>query len=139
MGEAVYDFENNPKYIPSIKKNLLYERLYDFLEHYKNTENIELRILAWGKNFKSKEISKLLLKIISSIDTIDNTEILELSDLSNSLQYFRTLMERSFPKEDFNEILIKIEDEPITIYEFKKKLNQITESFIKYGKNIYSW
>ena len=52
MVEVKFDFENNPNFIGSIKKNLFYERLFDFIEHYKVTGHVELRIIAWGKNFR---------------------------------------------------------------------------------------
>lgn len=139
MDDAEFDFENNFNYISAIKKNLLYERLFDFLEYYKNTGKIELRILAWGKNFLSKEITKLSLEILNSIESKEKSEELKLSDLSKIINSFKSFIELSLPKNDINEILDEIEDNPIKIQDFRKKINQIKESFDKYGKNIYTW
>lgn len=139
MGEAEYDFESNSKYISSIKKNLLYERLSDFLEHYKNTGRIELRIIAEGKNFASKEISKLAIEILNSVQLKNNSDYLKLNDLSKVLKSFKNFVELTLPNNDIDEILNKLEDNPIKIQHFKKKINQITESYINYGKNIYPW
>jgi hypothetical protein len=139
MGEAEFNFETNPSYISSIKKNLFYERLSDFLDHYKNTGKIELRIIAWGKTFASKEISKLAIEILDSIELKENLENLKLLDLSKTINSFKSFVELAFPKYDIHDILNEIEDSPMTIQDFKKRINQTTESFIKYGKNIYSW
>ncbi len=139
MGEPELDYERTSNYISSINKNLFYKRLFDFLDHYKKTGEIELRIIALGKTFASKEISKLAIEILRSMELKDNSENLVLSDLSKSINSFKTFVELSIPKDDFNEILNELEDNPITIQEFKNKINLITESFIKYGKNIHSW
>lgn len=139
MDETNFDYENNFNYISSLKKNLLYEHLFDFLDHYKNTGKVELRILAWGKNFSSKEISKLSVAILNSIEFKENLEDLKLSDLSRVINSFKNFIVLSFPKKDINEILNEIEDNPIRIQDFRKKINQIKESFDKYGKNIYTW
>ena len=139
MGAAEFDFESNSNYISSIKKNLFYEKVVDFMEHYKNTNEVELRILAWGKNFTSKEISKLAIEILNSVELKENSENLKLSDLSKIINSFKSFVELSFPKNNIHEILDEIEDSPMKIEDFKNKINQITESYIKYGKNIHSW
>lgn len=139
MGEANFNFKKNPNYISSIKKNLFYERLFDFLEHYKNTGNVELRIIAWGKNFACKEISKLAIKILNSLELKDNSNELKLSDLSKVLMSFKSFIELSLPDKDIEEILNQIEDNPIKIKDFKRKVNQIIESYTKHGKNIHPW
>lgn len=139
MGEAEFDIERNLKYISSIKKNLLYERLFDFLDHYKNIGGVELRIIAWGKNFASREISKLTIEILNSIELKDNSEDLKLSDLSQNINSFKSFVELSLPKNDADEILNEIEDHPIRIQDFRRKINRIKESYEKYGKNIYTW
>ena len=139
MGEPEFDFESNPNYIRSIKKNLFYERFFDFLEYYKETGKIELRIIAWGKNFMIKDVSTLALEIVKAIEQKKNSDDLILSDLSNVLKSFNTFVELAFPKNNLNDILEDIEDNPIKISFFKKKINQITESFTKHGKNIYTW
>lgn len=139
MDDAEFDYECNPNYIRSIKKNLLYERLFDFLDYYKKTGKVELRIIAWGKNFTSKEISKLVIEILNTIEFKENSDYLKLSDLSIVINSFKNFILLSFPKKDINEILNEIEDNPIRIQDFRKKINQIKESFDKYGKNIYTW
>jgi hypothetical protein len=139
MAEAEFDFESNLNYISSIKKNLFYERLFDFLEHHKNTGKVELRIIAWGINFVSKEISKYVVEILNSIEFKENSEYLKLSDLSKIINSFKSFVELALPKNDIDEVLNEIEDNPIIVQDFRKKINQIKESYEKYGKNIYTW
>jgi hypothetical protein len=139
MGDAEFDFAVNPNYISSINKNLFYERLFDFLEHYKNTGKVELRIIAWGKNYITKEILKLAIEILNAIELKDNSDNLTLLDLSDTIKSFKTFIELSYSENHVNEILNEIEDNPMKIQDFQKKINQITESYAKYGQNIYTW
>lgn len=139
MGEAEFNFDSNPNYIHSIKKNLFYERLFDFLEYYKNTNIVELRIIAWGKNFEAKEIAMLAIEILRSVEQKASTDDLALQDLSRVIKDFKSFIKLSLPENDINEILNQIEDNPIKVQDFKRKINQITESYAKYGKNIYTW
>lgn len=137
MGEAEFDIENNPNYIRSLKKNLFYERLFDFLEVYKNTGRVELRILAWGKNFASNEVSRLAFEILSVLDFKNKNDELTLTDLSDVILSLKSFLALS--EQNVDAILIEIEDNPIKIQDFKIKINRITESYEKYGKNIHSW
>lgn len=139
MGEAEFNFETQPSYISSIKKNLFYEHLFDFLDHYKTTGKVELRIIASGKTFVGKEITKFAIEILNSIEWKENSENLKLQDLSETIYSFKSFVELAFPKYDINDILNEIEDNPMKIQDFKNRINQTTESFIKYGKNIHSW
>jgi hypothetical protein len=139
MGEAEFDFEWNSFYISSINKNLLYERLFDFLNHYKNMGKVELRILALGENFGSIEVAKLVFEILNSVELKTKSEDLKLSDLKKILKSFKSFLDLTFPKNDSNEILNDIEVNPMKIRDFRKKINQIKESYNKYGKNIYTW
>lgn len=139
MGEAEFDFEKNPKFISSIKKNLLYERLFDFIEHYKNSGYIELRIIAWGKNFAFREITKHAIEILNALSLKDNQEYLLLTDMSNVINSLKSFFKLSLPGTNINFVLNKIEDEHMSVQTFKRKINLITESYAKYGKNIHTW
>lgn len=139
MGEAEFDFENNTNYISSIKKNLLYERLFDFMEHYRNTGKVELRIIAWGKNYPVREIIKYAIVILKTLEKKNNLDDLLLTDLSEELNSLKSFIELSLPRTGINSILNKIEDEPMKVQDFKRMINLITESYAKYGKNIHSW
>lgn len=139
MGEPVYSYENNPNYIREIKKNLLYERLYDFVENYKNTGLIELRILAWGKHFQAKEASKLAAILLETVAFLNGTDKFEITSISDRQEVFKAFIEMSLPNANSLDIMRELEDNPINISEFRNKVNLISESFLKYGKNIYPW
>jgi hypothetical protein len=138
MGEPVYFPEKNPNYLQAIKKNLFYAHLYDFLEHYKNTGAIEFRILVWGKNFIAREITQLTESLLEPVAAMNETNKFTINHF-NTQQEFKRFIALSLPDADSQSILNDLENNPITIAEFKSKINLITESFVKYGKNIYPW
>jgi len=139
--KADYDYKKNPDFICEIKKNILYERLYDFLEYYKNADKIELRILAFGKNFQAHTVSCLAKELLGTVASISGKEKFLITNISASskLPIFREFIEISLPNADFKSIIFDLEDNPINVNEFQNKINLITESFLKYGKNIYNW
>jgi hypothetical protein len=139
MGEPEFDLESSSTYIRSIKKNLFYERLYDFLDYYKNNGIVELRILAWGKNFATKEVSKFAIDILNVIELKKSNDFITISDLSKAINSFKSFVELALANEGIVQILNDIEDNPIEVKYFKRKINQILESYDKYGKNIYTW
>ena len=139
MSETVYSQKENPNLIREIKKNILYEHLYDFVEYYKNTGEIELRILAWGKNFQAKEVSHLANNLLETTAFLNGTEPFDISRLSNTQQDFKALIEMSLPDTGYLDILSDLENNPISIGDFRNRVNLLSESFLKYGKNIYPW
>jgi len=137
--ENIYRPDKNPNIINLIQKNLFYSRLYDFVSHYKDMNVIELRILAFGKNFQAIEIKRLSEIILETISTKQGDKNFVISDISGKQQIFRNFMELSFPHDSWITFLNDLEDNPIQVNEFRNKINLITESFLKYGKNICTW
>lgn len=139
MGEPIVDDKDNIRFIREINKNVFYSHLFDFIEHYKKSGKIELRIVAWGKNYVSKEISALgvlLLDKLAYLKGDDKFDIKFCADIQSELQRF---IELSLTKDDISVILEDLKNNPVTINEFREKINLIIESFLKYGKNIYPW
>lgn len=135
---AVYDHSSNPSYITAIKKNKFYERLYDFVEHYHLNKEIDLRIIAFGNNFESKEVTGYAEDLLMYVAFDDGSAMLNLGHIS-SINTFRKFIKKAGLKNSFDDIVNSLEDNPISIQDFRDKINQITESFTKYGKNIYDW
>lgn len=135
---AIYSYEKNPNFIQEIKKNVFYSRLFDFMEDYQQKGKIELRILAYGKNFHAIEISRYANSLLLSILGKKNDDVYTISDIS-SIEIFKNFMRLAQVAEDPETILIGIEDFPITIQKFRDHVNLITDSFAKYGRNIYGW
>jgi len=89
MGKAVYE---GPDYISQLKKNIFYERLYDFICFYKDTGKIELKILAYGKNYISGEISELANTILTKIVIKKSSVLLRITDLSSVMEEFEAFV-----------------------------------------------
>jgi len=139
MGNPVYSRKENPNFIREIKKNIFYENLFDFVDYYKNTGKIELRIIAYGKKFVAQEVKQLSQIMLDMVASNKNTEKFVITLLSGKQQIFKEFIELSFPNDNWIIFLNDLEDNPIIISEFRNKINLITESFLKYGKNICPW
>lgn len=139
MGEAILDNKNNISFIREINKNLFYSQLFDFIDYYKNTRKIEMRILAWGKNFRSKEISILGATLLDLLTKYKGNDDFEVALLTDAKMEFLRFVNLSLVQDDISSVLDDLTNNPLTIKEFRDKINLITESFLKYGKNIYPW
>lgn len=136
VGELQYV---NPRYISKIDKNVLYTNLWNFVEYYKQSGEIELRILSGGKNFQAKEISTLATKLLETLAFEKGTDIFNVANLSDEMPAFKTFLTFAYPDTDGADLLGDLESNPITINDFRNKINAITESFLNYGKNIRPW
>lgn len=137
--DSVYQPDKKPNLISLMKKKDFYINLGDFVEAYTHTNKIELRILMWGKHFRAQEINRLSQILLGGIAMKPETDILLLSNLSGSPQIFKNFIELSFPNQDPQIFFNSLEDNPITTDKFREKINLITASFLKHGKNIYTW
>lgn len=137
--DSVYQPDKKPNLINLMKKNDFYKNLGDFVEAYSKTNKIELRILMWGKYFQAQEIEMISQILLDAITLKTGTENLLLTDLSGNQQAFKKFIRLSFPDQDPQIFFNNLEDSPITINDFREKINLITESFLNYGKNIYTW
>lgn len=136
--KAEYNYDENPACIYSLKKNIFYTRLYDFLMHYRSTMQLELRIIAYGKNYRAVEIGRYASLIADNLaryspDNFFKTE--QLKELS-MLEKFYQLSGLAKPYDLF---LIELEDNPITLDLFLNNITLIVESIDKYGQNIHDW
>lgn len=139
-GSTDYDFDRNPFAVRAIHKTLLYQkRLYPFLNHYKNTGEVELRIIAYGENYKVVEAGRYAKYLIESLAIYERKERVNLSFFSKL-----TMLERFFefmkPDENYNAFVNDLEDNPITVGEFVENVSLVIESISEnYGKNTYAW
>ena len=111
---AEYNYEENSNCIFQIKKNTFYNRLYDFLIHYQNTQKIELRIIAFGKNFKAVEISRYSKILIESVAQYPPDTLLDLRFIRLSI--LRVFHELANIQQPFDDFVNELEDSPITIF-----------------------
>lgn len=142
-GDVDTDFVGeNYRCIVGLKKKTFYENLRYFLDNYLQNHIVDLRILAYGMNYKSIMVRKWALDIIRKTSTLNGiiTEI-DLGPITSDGS-LEKLIKISSPAigisydELVNEKLI---DHPLTVDEFVRRINKIVNSFCQYGKNIYTW
>lgn len=96
-------------------------------------------ILAWGKNFWSKEISILGATLLDLLTKYKGDDEFEVALLTDAKMEFLRFVNLSLEQDDISSVLDELTNNPLTIKEFRDKINLITESFLKSGKNIYPW
>lgn len=137
---AVFD-EKNPRVISGIKKVVFYARLPFFLDTYQTKGVVDLRLLAYGKNFLKVKVRSLALPIFRTIGGRDG--MMTTSDLATvaACPEFKELVSLSNPGLgiSYDDLLEKLEDNPILFCNFRDNITQIINSFNQYGKNIYIW
>lgn len=137
---AVFE-DNNPHLISGLRKSVFYVRLPLFLDTYKTQHTVDLRLLAYGKNFQKVKVRSLALPIFRVIAGKDG--IMSTSDLAAIAAYseFKELISIANPDLgiSYDDLLEKLEDHPIMFSSFRNNINQIVNSFNQYGKNIYIW
>lgn len=127
----------NSQYIRAIKKSTFYSNLFDFLSFFKESNELEFKIIAFGKNYKSIEVSEYVRILTENLIFTDQEREIKLKDIN--LKIFKKLIEMSsiqFPSDVLTE---NLEDYPITIKKFIENLTYINQSFTNHGKNIYGW
>lgn len=135
-----FDYESN-NYISGIKKSTFYQRLYDFLEEYINNGNVDLRIIAYGKDFQKVIVRNYAKGLLSALE--GKQGILQLEDIAklSKDKDLKNFVDISNPKLgiDYDQLLEKLKVEPICIADFKSRIEKIVINFEQYGKNIYTW
>lgn len=145
-GSGDFDMEGN---INNLKKSTFYSRLYDFLLDYKNTGQPELKILAYGKNYKKFLVERDIKSLYNKLSKKSPNDKLSLGDVIPTTKegkmiepnYLRSIINIAQPNLgiDYEGVLDYIEDRNITVGNFKQKLDCIFRSISKYGKNAYTW
>lgn len=131
--------EDMPNVIFSIKKSEFYRHLRFFLDHYRETEEIDLRLIAYGKDFLKQLICQWCQNVILRLaDTPDN-EVINISKIDK--RSLRFIVENAQPKigVSFEDIMCEIDDGNITAGNIRNNINNILSSVKKYGKNISAW
>lgn len=137
---AVFN-DNAPWEIKGIKKSVFYSRLRFFLESYLSKHTIDLRLLAFGRDYQKITVRKLALAVLKIIAGKEGK--MGLYDIAAiaACKEFKLLIDMSNPQLgiDYNSLLENLEDHPIDFCQFSQNIQRITNSFNQYGKNIYTW
>lgn len=139
-GPTKYDYDERPFFVEAIHKTLLYQhRLFPFLNYYKNTKQLELRIIAFGENFKAVEAGRYARYLIESLSVHKHSERLDLSYFSR-LSILQRFYEFMRPGGDYNNFVNDLEDSSITVGKFVENVSAVVESISEnYGKNTHTW
>ena len=127
--------ESNPYVVRSIKKSELYRNLKNFLEAYRESDKLDLRIIAYGNDFEKREKIYLLQQINENLNKHNDKDILTESMLDEELckHFFdKTNLTTSY---SFDKILESIHTVRLTIGVFRNYLNTLISRSLKYSVN----
>ncbi|XWW47042.1 hypothetical protein JYG30_06230 [Fibrella sp. USSR17] len=139
-GPTEYDYDVRPHFVKAIHKTLLYQhRLFPFLNHYKQTNQVEMRIIAFGENFRAVEAGRYAHYLIESLSVYKHSQLFNLSFIPklSMLQRFYEFMQ---PNGDFIKFVNDLEDSSISVGKFVENVSAVIESISEnYGKNTHTW
>lgn len=134
--------EEKPNVVYSIKKTEFYLHLEDFIKHYIESGKIDLRIIAYGKDFMKHLMCKWGHCLIACLSGAMDNDLVSVSSFSEKeRRALRLIIENSQPKigVSFNDLMCEIEDEEVTAKRLRSNINAIISNVKKYGKNISTW
>ena len=136
--DAVFDYEKNPNCISAIKKNVFYNNLRDFLEDFSENKSIDFRVLAYGKNYEFVDLGKCAQKLVADLSTYPLNASFDISFL-RELSVLENFFKMSKFYSSYDDFLIYLEDNDVSVGCFVENISLILESVNKYGKNIHNW
>lgn len=134
--------EEKPDVVYSIKKSEFYLHLNDFIQTYVDSGKLDMRIIAYGKDFIKIQMSNWHQKVFSTISELDDNDFVGMHLFGpTERSALRQIIDKAQPKirVTFNDVMCGIEDEEISAGRLRLNLNSIINSVKKYGKNICSW
>lgn len=118
--------------VRSIKKSEFYRNLKGFLDVYRESSHIDLRLIAYGGDYKKRELVILLQKIFDELKNVNDKEILTLFFVDTDL------LERFFKKVEhvssltYEKLCDSINAGKLTVGKFKAYINSLASHAIKY-------
>lgn len=131
--------EDMPNVVFSIKKSEFYRHLKSFLDYYRETGRLDLRLVAYGKDFLKQLMSMWCQAVITKLADTPDDETIDTSKIDK--RSLRLIIENAQPKigVSFDDVMCDIEDGNTTAGNLRCNINNILSSIKKYGKNISSW
>ena len=131
--------EDMPNVVFSIKKSEFYRHLKSFLDYYRGTGKLDMRLIAYGKEFLKQLMSMWSQAFITKLADTPDDKVIDTSKIDK--RSLRLIIENSQPKigVSFDDVMCDIEDGNITAGRLRNNINNILSSVKKYGKNISSW
>lgn len=125
--------------IRQMKKSLFYENLVLFLDKFRETGIIDLRLIAFGSN--TGKVAALnegqnVLNKLSFCQPEDsvNVELVAGTSLKRLVEMSQPSLGVTYP-----DLITQLRMGGISVAEFRRKINSIVRSFAQYGSNIVQW
>ena len=134
--------EARPNVVSKIKKSEFYLNLRPFLDLYRSSGTLDLRIIAFGKEFIRHFANKYGQVIASQLLDINGREPLQVESMDKNARIaLRHIIEYGQPQlsKTFDEVMAEIEDGDITVEQLMYNINNVVNNINKYGKNISPW
>lgn len=118
--------------VRSIKKSEVYRNLKGFLDTYRESSHIDLRLIAYGSDYQKRELVVLLQKVFEELKYVNDREILNFSFVDTDL------LERFFKKVNhvsnltYEKLCDSINTGKLTVGKFKAYINSLASHAIKY-------
>ena len=131
FNETEFDDNELPMMIRSINKDIFYGNLFEFLQHYKEYKKVELKILAFGKDYKIQDAIRFIENIINQL------KMNKLSLKMNEIRVDLVSLRRFYVSLDYGTWEEFWEDSlEETVSTFIAKLKKIKKSLNRYGRYI---
>ena len=129
--ELVFDNNEQPTKIRTIRKDVFYSHLFEFLGYYKEHKAIELKILGYGKDYKIQDAINYIEKLIEQLkNSVPSSEFSDkLIDLPAFEHFYKSLEYGRF--EDFWN-----DSELRTVAVFISKIKKIKKSLLRYERYL---
>lgn len=125
--------QTNPNVVRSIKKSEFYRNLKGFLEAFRESGTIDLRLVAYGNEFEKRGLIYLLQQIFDELQNSNDKETLTLSSTNTDLleQFFGKINHVS-NNITFERLCDSINAGKLTVGKFKAYINSLASHAIKY-------
>lgn len=114
---------NQPRIVQDLKKSVFYERLPTFLNNYKHTDEINLTLFVYGSSYKKEQLRMFADRLLHSVRYRKNNELIKLDQIP--LKTFQSFLFGIDNMTDFDKIIHVWTQKPITVLQFKKRINQL--------------
>ena len=128
-----------PNALYNLSKRAFYSRLESFVLHYRDTGEIDLRILAYGVDFEKVLVENAATVVFARLQHSTDADIVNATKVAcEEMQQIIELAQPAIGK-SYNEIINDLQLNDISVKEFKNRINNILDNFQDYGKNYYTW
>lgn len=128
-----------PNALYNLSKRAFYCRLESFVLHYRDTGEIDLRILAYGVDFEKVLVENAATVVFARLQDSTDADIVNATKVA--CEEMKQIIELAQPAigKSYNEIINDLQLNDIPVKEFKNRINNILDNFQDYGKNYYTW